>query len=104
MEREKLRLLEHLISKRDVEGMIILIPGLTPEIAQQYINAELNDYSVRVSRLQNAESLQHIYVNGNKTVHININNDDLDIAHYQRMQELLDGNFSLESEDKPKTM
>lgn len=48
---KKVELLEHLIVKGDIEGMMLLIPALTRELAQQYIDTDINDYEKRCKRI-----------------------------------------------------
>ena len=76
------RIIEELIALRDAEGLSIFVPGLSIEKAREYIEADDKDYQERIRRIQMA-------VEGD--------NNDLDIAHSERMRQLISGNF-----DAPK--
>ena len=74
----KKRIIEHLIASKDAEGLAIFVPGLTREGAQEFINADIADFEERCKRVnENSEGI----------------NIDLDIAHANRMRQLMSGNF-----------
>ena len=51
MDMKKVKLLEYLMVKGDIEGMMLLISGLTRELEQQYIDTDINDYEKICKRI-----------------------------------------------------